>query len=298
MLDREPTPLFPNLAAPASSGPALRLLPGVRDHAAPAERVSMPAPAAGRAAPQVVPLLAADDPLAPELDGWLTALAHAARAGDRDARDAIYRALGPKIERMVARCRGLAWSAAGPRRDGRPWEMDDLEQEAYLAVVDLLGAWPGEGSVGPYLLAHLPWRLRTAWKRLATPRRREAPFLPSHADLFADGSAVAEHALVLLEELAATLPPPDGAILLLRIRDGRSIAAIGRRLRLGRRTVDRRWHGLRLRLRSHLEASVGHGEGMSGATRGDRGGRDGFGTRQERHEGPGGMWGADDTRRE
>lgn len=248
MLDREPIPLFPDAAPPA---PDLRLLPR---RAGPAGATGLPRSTAAPAASAtsilpILPILAADDPLTPEVERCLALLAHAARAGDREARDALYAALGPKLDAMLGRCRGLAWSSAGPRRDGLPWELDDLAQESYLALVELLDAWPGDGPVGPYLLAHLPWRIRTAWRRLAAPHRRQAPLHAIDDDRLADGSAAAEEALVRLEAVAATLPPPDGDLLLLRIRDGRSPAAIGRRLGLTRRTVDRRWRALCDRLR-------------------------------------------------
>lgn len=249
MLDHEPIPLFPDATPPPDPTPDLRLLPrwagsrGLRGSA------GATAPPAAASILPIIPILAADDPLTPELERRLALLAHAARAGDRGARDALYAALGPKIDAMLGRCRGRAWSSAGPRRDGAPWELDDLAQEAYLAFVDLLAAWPGDGPIGPYLLAHLPWRIRTAWRRLAAPHRRQTPILPAHADRFEDGSAAAEEALVRLEAVAATLPPPDDALLLLRIRDGRSAAAISRRLGLTRRSVDRRWKALCDRLR-------------------------------------------------
>ncbi len=258
MLDREPIPLFPAATPPAGTAdapvPDLRLLANPTEATRPTAPTAAPPPHGAGASP-LLPIMAADDPLTPEVERRLALLAHAARAGDRAARDALYAALGPKIDAMLGRCRGLAWSSADPRRDGRPWELDDLAQESYLALVDLLAAWPGEGPVGPYLLAHLPWRIRTAWRRLAAPHRRHAPLLSARADLLVDGSAAAEEALVRLELVAAALPPPDGDLLLLRVRDGHPPAAIGRRLGLTRRTVDRRWRAVCDLLRSELGAA-------------------------------------------
>jgi len=240
MLDRDPIPFLAG-PIPARTAPSPLVVRPIRRSGGGRPSGSLP----------LVPILGADDPLGPEVERRLTALAHAARGGDRDARDALFAAFGPKLDRMLGRCRGLAWSAAGPRRDGVPWELDDLRQEAYLAFVELLAAWPGDGSVGPYLLAHLPWRLRTAWKRLAAPRRCETRLAASEPalDLLADGSAAAEEARVLLEELAAALPPPDDEIFLLRVRDSLGTADVAERLGLGRHRVDRRWRKLRLRLR-------------------------------------------------
>lgn len=255
MLDRDPIPLFPDAVPAVATGggvvPALRLLvggAGVGEGGLGVEHRPDPVPVPAA----VAPVLGADDPLGPEVERRLTALAHLARGGDRAARDTLFLALGPKIDRMLGRCRGLAWSSAGPRRDGRPWELEDLGQQAYIAFVDLLALWSGEGAVGPYLLAHLPWRLRNAWRELAAPRRRGAPFAPAAAELLIDGSAAADEAVVLLEAWAAGFPPLDGAILLLRFRDGATAAEIAAALGLQRRTLDRRWRRLRGRLRREL----------------------------------------------
>jgi RNA polymerase sigma factor (sigma-70 family) len=202
--------------------------------------------------PPIAPLLAADDPLTPETDRRLTALACAARAGSRPARDALYLALAPKIDRFVAGCRHLAWTSLGPRRDGRPWDADDLAQEAFVVFADLLAAWSGEGTFVPYFLAHFPWRLRTAWRALAGPRRHESNLAAPHLALLADDSAEAEEARIRLEAIAAALSPLDGAILLGHVRDGRSLRTVARRLGLGHATVTRRWQGLREELRREL----------------------------------------------
>lgn len=254
-LDRERILLFPHQEAAEvePSPPRLVSLCPSRNR-----RLRSPATGSGAATlpRHLAPLLAADAPLSGEIERRLTALALAARAGDGGARDALYHAFAPKLDRMLGRCRGLAWAAAGPRRDGRPWELDDLAQEAYLVFVDLLAEWSGEGAVGPYLLAHLRWRLRTAWNGLAAPRRREAAITPRLADLLADGSAAADEATVLLETLAAALPPPDAAMLLMLVRDGCSPAVVARRLGVSRRTVDRRWGALVRRLRASLRPEV------------------------------------------
>lgn len=251
MLDRDPTPIFPNRPAP-DDAPPLRLLPPADDRSR--RRPSTP-PRHGAPSPvRLAPLLAAAEPIEPEIEQRLTHLAIAARAGDRDARDALFLAFSPKIDRMLGRSRRRLWTAGGPRRDGRPWDLDDLAQEAYAVFVGLLADWSAQGAVTPYLLAHLPWRLATAGRRLTARRGRERPMAPHHTDLLADGSAAADEARVLVEAIAAVLPPPDGDLLLLLIRDGRSPAAAARRLGLSRRTVDRRWAALRVTLRQSLLA--------------------------------------------
>ncbi|MDP9357352.1 MAG: hypothetical protein M3R02_19095 [Chloroflexota bacterium] len=72
-----------------------------------------------------VPVLAIDDDPTPATAHALMALAVAARVGDQDALAALYTALEPKISRFVRRYRG--WSRAS-------WDVDDVSQEAYLAL--------------------------------------------------------------------------------------------------------------------------------------------------------------------
>jgi len=242
---------------PSGDHPPWRLLIGGADPdlVPPTESTAAPPPT-----PPLAPVLAVDALLDAETERRLTALAHLARAGDTGARDALFVALGPKLDRMLARCRGLAWSSAGPRRDGCPWELEDLGQQAYLVYVDLLGHWSGVGPVGPYLLAHLPWRIRNAWRELTAARRRAAPLSIDETGSLDDGTAAAAEGVARLEAIAAALPPPDGVILLLRIRDQATAAEIAASLRINRRTFDRHWRRLRERLRRELaapEAEVG-----------------------------------------
>lgn len=205
--------------------------------------------APGARAP-LAPLVPADGEITPEQERRFTSLAHAARAGDRGARDALWWALAPKIDRLVAAAGRRTRRGDGPRRDGRAWDGEDLAQEAFPLFADLLVAWPGDGPIGPYLLSHLAWRLRSAAHALVLPRRRELSTLAPHLLHFADETAAAAEALVLLEAIAAGLPPPDGAILLWHVRDGASLVAVARRLGLGRRTVNRRWRGIKRGLRA------------------------------------------------
>lgn len=227
MVDRPvPVPLFP-LRSPRRAGP---LAAGSPDAAGPVP---------------LVPLLAPEAEVGPELERFLAPLARDVQAGDLDARDTLYEALAVKIERFVAGAWRLAWAGDGPRRDGIPWDAEDLAQEAFPIFVDLLAAWPGDRPVGPYLLAHFPWRLRNAGRALAAPRRFETAPLPPRVLYLVDDSAAAEEARALLEAHADRLPRPDGQILLWHVRDGRSLGAIARQLGLHRDTVGRRWQAIR-----------------------------------------------------
>lgn len=184
-----------------------------------------------------------------EREAALTRLALAARAGDRAARDQLYAELEPNIRRMVAGCARLTWAADCPRREGRPWDREDVAQEAFLVFSDLIQAWSGVGPVTPYLFAYFPWRLRNAWRRLRPARPRGAPILRAEPGLAADASATAAEATVLLEALASELPVVESAILLMHVRDGLSLAEIGRRFGVRPRQVRRRWAGIKRWLR-------------------------------------------------
>ncbi len=203
--------------------------------------------------PPLRPFHVPDFAVPPDAERRQAALARTAQAGDLAARAALWDELAPAVGRLVgaAARRARAAGPAGPLRDGRPWDVEDLGQEAFPIFVDLLAAWDGERPVAPYLLGHLPWRLRSAWRAMLVRHRAEA--VPAAArlrlHLLADGSAAAEEALALIDALAADLPPLDGAILRHHLRDGEPLRAVARRLGLDRRTVTRRWAAIKARLR-------------------------------------------------
>ncbi len=89
----------------------------------------------------------------------------AARAGDPDALATLYTALEPKITRFVRRYRG--WIRTS-------WDVDDVAQEAYLALARLVEQWSGEGLFLPYFFATFRCRLADAVRRLDGP----APLQP------------------------------------------------------------------------------------------------------------------------
>ena len=221
--------------------------------------------------PRLVPLLAAGDDITPERERLLTTLATAARGGDRAARDALYLALSAKIDRFVAGCRRLV-ADDGARRDGRPWDLEDVAQEAFPVFADLVAAWPADGPFGPYFLAAFPRRLRNACRDLRAQRRLQFPLPPASVVFLRDGTAAAEEASARLRAVAGGLPPPDGAILLGHVGDGESLCAVARRLGLPRHVVSYRWRALLSRLRDE--------EGADGR-------RPALPSRRERHDSPG-----------
>jgi RNA polymerase sigma factor (sigma-70 family) len=201
----------------------------------------------------MLPLLAPDEFITSELDRLLTSAALAAHAGDNAARDALYQAFTPKLDRFTRRYQRGRWGKIA----GRAWEQVDIEQEAYIVFTNLLATWPGNGSFSRYLFGHFTWRLATAVRRLQGGGPA-APVCLDRCWTLHDDSAGAAEALALLETVAADLPPIDRALLLGHIRDGESFGALARRLQINRRTVRRRWLRLLGKLRASLEVSRSH----------------------------------------
>lgn len=83
-------------------------------------------------------------------------LAVRARNGDNTARDQLFWALRPRLNRK-------SWFLKSwPNTAGMTgiWDRDDVRQETWLVFVDLLTAWDGKTKFVPYLLARFGWRLR------------------------------------------------------------------------------------------------------------------------------------------
>jgi RNA polymerase sigma factor (sigma-70 family) len=193
-----------------------------------------------RTLPPVVPLLRPDQPVSPAQEAKLTGLARRAHRGDREARDLLWRALGPRLEPALRRCGRMTRQPQWARRDGRPWELDDLRQEAWRVFADLVDGWNEEGSFVPYATACFPWRLRDAMRRLEPPRRT-APFWCA-ARIGADDRGLNDADIAeLMAAIAAELPSGDADLLHLRVSEGASIADMARRLGMSKRTVARRW---------------------------------------------------------
>ncbi len=195
----------------------------------------------------LVPLVAADAEITPDLDRVLTAAARAARAGDPIARNALYFALEPKIIRFAARFRRPAWAS------GRAWDYEDVRQEAFVVFADLVAGWPDEGAFAPYFLDLFPRRLGGAVRLLDGPRPDPAVHgVGGGLTTLQDDEGVATATTALLVELTEGLDPIDARILLWRVRDRASFGEIAARLRLNRRTVGRRWQALLGELRPLL----------------------------------------------
>jgi RNA polymerase sigma factor (sigma-70 family) len=211
-----------------------------RDPRSPRARHLHLLPVGARPLPVAVPVLQPDQPVTPAQDALLTGIARQARLGDHIARDLLWRAFAPKLEPAVRRAQRVAWATGWARRNGRPWELDDARQEAWLTFADLVETWPGEGSFVPYVMSYFPWRLRNAMRQLGPPRLRAA--IPRWREPIADDAALAERETeALLAALLAVLSPADARVLQLRIQEGLTLGEIADRLDLSRRTVYRGW---------------------------------------------------------
>lgn len=201
--------------------------------------------------PAVVPVVSAADDLSPALERRLFPTVQRAHAGCHDARDALYIAFRPKLERFIVRIRV---PRLGPSLIGI-WDAGDVEQEAWLVFGDLIRQWTPDRPFGRFVLATFPWRLRDAiyrgiGRRGVPPRMTTVPI--GDQDWLHDGSAGADEAHALLNALAAHLPEVQGMILRRHVGEGETLTEIANDLALSRRTVTRQWRAVR----DHLAAGM------------------------------------------
>jgi RNA polymerase sigma factor (sigma-70 family) len=210
--------------------------------------------ATSAAPPAIVPVVTAPDDLSVAIERRLHPTALRARAGCPVARDALYLALLPKLERFI---RGVRVPMFGDDRTGI-WDRNDVEQEAFLVFTELLDGWEPERPFGRYVLATFPWRLRDAIYRgigrRGVPTRMALVPIDQHAWL-RDGSAAAQEATVLLGIIAERLPSLQAEILRRHVGDGDTLTAIARDLDLSRRTVTRQWRAAREHLAGEITAT-------------------------------------------
>jgi RNA polymerase sigma factor (sigma-70 family) len=193
----------------------------------------------------------AQGPVPGDIDQALTIAAFDAKRGDLASRDALFRAVEPRVSRVVRRCAALMHC-----RRGGVVEPDDIAQEAFLVFLAVLDRWPERGSFVAYFMATFPHELRHVARRLTWTRIREAPLGAATSEaLVDDTTAAGEAAMTMLRELADSLGEPDRSILLRRVRDGVPMAAIARELGISRRTVQRHWTRLVQSLRPRFDGS-------------------------------------------
>lgn len=210
------------------------------------------APVAPTSGPILLPVIARHSDLTPALERLLRPVALRAHHGDWAARDALFAAFEPKLERMARKI----WTPSASETTCGTWDYDDLWQEAWIVFANLLEAWPPHIDVGRYLLANFPWRLRDvvnrSLRRGAFPPRVQVLSTPS--DELADPHAhTSSEERTLLNLLADDLEPLQADIFRRHVFDHQSIAAIARDLGIGERTARRHWSLARLVLRHTLE---------------------------------------------
>lgn len=172
-----------------------------------------------------------------------------AQRGDRAAMRALLRALGPRLLRVV---RGVLGS-------GHP-ELEDVLQEAMLAVVRALDAFRGEGEVEGYavritlraaIAARRRHRARTA---PVSPLEEAEPDLPTTSEAPQSDEALAGRRRSILRSLLDELPEAQAEALVLRTILGMSLAETAEVSRVPENTVRSRMRLAREALRRRIES--------------------------------------------
>lgn len=201
----------------------------------------------------LLPVIGPDDVILPTFDETLATFAIRAQEGDQDARDALYFAFLPKLERLMLAVR----VPSVPDDAEGPWSRDDVAQEGYLVFIELVDDWAGDVSFTAFVLSRFTWRLKDAMRRgmarpSVPPRQRSVPVeaaipLGDHRDDLPD------EALPVLATVMAALPEPLDTVLF-EVVQGKSKSAIAREMGVSRRTMVRYWQRVRARVMEVLAA--------------------------------------------
>ncbi|MHB1414479.1 MAG: RNA polymerase sigma factor, partial [Chloroflexota bacterium] len=156
----------------------------------------------------------------------LDELAVRAKEGDKAALAALYDHLRPAMARTVGRCRGATgWGLL---------EGEDLLQEGYLILSDLVRRWPGQGQFGAWFNCLFPLgivdyrRGRLQWDGPAVESLPQAE-LVDLVESQAAGSVTEDPTDPLLcRELLALLPEGHRQVLCWRYFDGLTFREIER----------------------------------------------------------------------
>lgn len=189
----------------------------------------------------LLPVIGADDVILPSFDDTLGSFAIRAQEGDTDARDALFFAYLPKLDRLMNHAR-VPHAAHG---ETGVWDRDDVEQEAYLVFLDLVDSWSGDVSFTSWLLARFPWRLRNAiaygiGKPSAPPRQRLIPLETADLEpmempeLDPDGEG-------RVSKVLDALPDHLAEVLVSHVFHGTPKAQVARDIQVSRRTLVRYW---------------------------------------------------------
>lgn len=200
----------------------------------------------------LLPVIGADDVILPAFDDTLGAFAIRAQQGDTGARDALFFAFLPKLERLMAHAR-VPNMPAGMTGT---WDRDDVEQEAYLVFTELVESWCGDVSFTSWLLARFTWRLRNTLRagvgRPGTPPRtravplevaEEEPLVPEELD---------PELREMVAALVDSLPEHLAQALVAHAFHGRTKTEIAQEMGISRRTMVRYWQEIRRLARETL----------------------------------------------
>jgi RNA polymerase sigma factor (sigma-70 family) len=200
----------------------------------------------------LLPVIGADDIILPAFDDTLGSFAIRAQEGDTDARDALFFAYLPKLERLMSHARP-PHALSGMTGI---WDQDDVEQEAYLVFLELVDGWSGDVSFTAWLLSRFAWRLKDTirsgiGKPSGPPRQRVVPiedaaFVPMRID------GLSPEDREVIDKVLDQLPEYLGQVLIEHALHGKSKTAIARDLQISRRTMVRYWQEIRHRAMATL----------------------------------------------
>lgn len=192
----------------------------------------------------LVPVVPLRGRIPDDIDATLSRLAKDERRSQPAFRNALLSAYWPILHRI---CRRIWWQSA----DRGIIDREDVEHEGVLLFFELLTLWPGEDSFSRYLLGRFRWRLLERTRRLS--RRPTSDQIEASLAVCSNDSYAAERALELLREIIDPLSPFDRELVLLRVVDGHSFPAIGRRLGVSTSSIETRWRALRDELYRNLQ---------------------------------------------
>lgn len=189
----------------------------------------------------LLPVIGPDDVILPGFEETLGSFAMRAQQGDADARDALYAAFLPKLKRVT---RGIRMPGAAPGHTGI-WDLDDLDQELYLAFLDLIATWTGDIPFTPFVLSRITFRVKDALRRSIGRPSAPPTYMAVRFDDVDEPEAVhAEPTLqeeLMVDRLWDVLSRSQKDLLTARIVHGNAVSTIAEELGISRRTVSRRW---------------------------------------------------------
>lgn len=201
----------------------------------------------------LLPVIGADDVILPTFDDTLGSFAIRAQQGDTDARDALFFAFLPKLDRLMTQARipNMPDGITGV------WDRDDVEQEAFIVFVDLVDAWCGDVSFTSWLLARFPWRLRNTVRagvgKPSCPSRLRPVSMEVAAEEPVEFEQFDPDRGEIIASLVDTLPDHLAHILVAHAFHGRTKSEIAREIGVSRRTLVRYWQ----QIRRHAEEQLG-----------------------------------------